>query len=151
MVKTVSLTPFSRSFLDLSFHWLNDPEIRFLTDSPVVTREGQEAWFAGLDDRTDYRVWGVLADGRPVGVCGIKHIREREGEYFGYIGEKAFWGQGIGRRMMALTESRSQAEGLGRIHLCVLKENERAVRLYEGCGYGVDKSDDKYHYMSKLL
>lgn len=151
MVKTVSLTPFSRSFLGLSFHWLNDPEIRFLTDSPVVTPDGQEAWFAGLEDRTDYRVWGVLADGQPVGVCGIKHIQDREGEYFGYIGEKSSWGQGVGRRMMALTESRAQAEGLGRLRLCVLKANERAVRLYEGCGYKVDKSDDKYHYMSKLL
>lgn len=151
MVKTVSLTPFSRSFLDLSFHWLTDPEIRFLTDSPVVTREGQEAWFAGLEDRTDYRVWGVLADGQPVGVCGIKHIQHREGEYFGYIGEKTFWGQGVGRRMMALTELCAQEEGLGRLHLRVLKANKRAVRLYEGCGYDIDESDDKYHYMSKLL
>ena len=151
MVKTVSLTPFSRSFLDLSFPWLTDPEIRFLTDSPVVTREGQEAWFAGLEDRTDYRVWGVLADGQPVGVCGIKHIQHREGEYFGYIGEKTFWGQGVGRRMMALTELCAQEEGLGRLHLRVLKANKRAVRLYEGCGYDIDESDDKYHYMSKLL
>ena len=87
----VVLVPFDRTFLDCAFQWLNDPEIRFLTDTPVVTREAQETWFASLPSRPDYAVWGVQADGVPVGVCGVKHIFEGEGEYFGYIGEKAYW------------------------------------------------------------
>ena len=147
----VSLAPFDRSFLECSFLWLNDPEIRFLTDTPVVTREAQEAWFAGLPSRTDYAVWGVLADGKPVGVCGIKHLAGGEGEYFGYIGEKASWGQGIGREMMALVEAKARELGVKLLRLRVLRENERAIRLYEKCGYRTGCSDEKFMYMNKSV
>ena len=145
----VSLVPFDRTILERSFHWLNDPEIRFLTDTPVVTPEAQEAWFAGLPARDDYAVWGVLADGEPVGVCGIKHMDDGEGEYFGYIGEKAYWGRGVGRRMMVLTEGKARERGLSRLGLTVLNVNERALGLYGKCGYRCARSDEKYTYMSK--
>ena len=147
----VSLAPFDRTFLECSFLWLNDPEIRFLTDTPVVTRDAQEAWFAGLPSRTDYAVWGVLADRKPVGVCGIKHMSDGGGEYFGYIGEKASWGQGIGREMMALVEAKARELGVKLLRLRVLRENERAIRLYEKCGYWTGCSDEKFMYMNKSV
>ena len=147
----VVLVPFDRTFLDCSFQWLNDPEIRFLTDTPVVTREAQETWFASLPSRPDYAVWGVQADGVPVGVCGVKHIFEGEGEYFGYIGEKAYWGCGIGRRMMALAEAKAREMGVNRLSLQVLQENERAKTLYRKFGYCPDRSDGKYSYMHKTV
>jgi len=150
-MEAVTLVPFDRTFLDCSFLWLNDPETRYLTDTPAVTREAQEAWFAGLPGREDYKVWGVCADGRPVGVCGLKHIRDGAGEYFGYIGEASYRGRGIGGRMMELLESEARAMGIGRISLCVLGTNGRAIRLYRRHGYVLDRSDERYHYMSKAL
>ena len=147
----VVLVPFDRSFLDCSFRWLNDPEIRFLTDTPVVTREAQESWFISLPSRQDYAVWGVRADGVPVGVCGVKHIFEGDGEYFGYIGEKAYWGRGVGRRMMALAEAKAREMGVTRMSLQVLQENERAKALYRKCGYRPGCSDGKYSYMHKTV
>ena len=151
VMETVSLTAYTEEFLDCSFHWLNDPEIRFLTDTPIVTREGQKRWFEGLTGRSDYKVWGVLADNRPVGVCGIKQIQDREGVYFGYIGEKDCWGRGIGRRMMELMEEQARKAGLERLKLTVIHENVRARRLYEKMGYTVDGSDVRYCQMSKRL
>ena len=150
-METVTLTAYTEEFLERSFHWLNDSEIRFLTDTPAVTREGQRRWFEGLPDRPDYKVWGLLADGRPVGVCGIKWIEGREGVYFGYIGEKDCWGRGIGRRMMELVEAEARKSGLDRLKLTVIQENERARRLYERMGYAVDASDGRYCQMSKRL
>jgi len=149
--KAVVLVPFDRDFLERSFLWLNDPEIRFLTDTPVVVRDAQEAWFVGLPSRKDYAVWGIRADGEPVGVCGIKHICGEEGEFFGYLGEKAYWGRGVGTRMMALTEEKARERGLKRLRLTVLNENERALGLYGKCGYRGDRSDEKYTYMSKTV
>lgn len=149
--KAVVLVPFDRDFLERSFLWLNDPEIRFLTDTPVVARDAQEAWFVGLPSRKDYVVWGIRADGEPVGVCGIKHICGEEGEFFGYLGEKAYWGRGVGTRMMALTEEKARERGLKRLRLTVLNENERALGLYGKCGYRGDRSDEKYTYMSKTV
>ncbi|MBR5175311.1 MAG: GNAT family N-acetyltransferase [Bacteroidales bacterium] len=150
-METVTLTAYTEEFLERSFHWLNDPEIRFLTDTPAVTREGQRRWFEGLPERPDYMVWGVLADNQPVGVCGIKQIVEREGVYFGYIGEKDCWGRGFGRRMMELVEDRARKAGLEKLKLTVIKENERARSLYERMGYAVDASDGRYCQMSKRL
>jgi len=43
MSESLSLVPYSREFLNLSFRWLTDPEIKRLTDTPDITREGQEA------------------------------------------------------------------------------------------------------------
>ena len=149
--KAVVLVPFDRDFLERSFLWLNDPEIRFLTDTPVVARDAQEAWFVGLPSRKDYAVWGIRADGEPVGVCGIKHICGEEGEFFGYLGEKAYWGRGVGTRMMALTEEKARERSLKRLRLTVLNENERALGLYGKCGYRGDRSDEKYMYMSKTV
>ena len=147
----VSLTPFDRTSLELSFLWLNDPEIRFLTDTPIVTREAQEAWFACLPTRNDYAVWGVLADGKPIGVCGIKHIDKGGGEYFGYIGEKAYWGRGFGRQMIALTEEKARERGIKWLYLTVLNTNERALALYRKCGYHGIRSDGKYTFLSKSV
>lgn len=92
----VDFVKYDAEFLSLSWEWLNDKEIKQLTLTPDMTREGQRKWFDGLSSRDDYFVWGLVYDGLPVGVVGLKHIdmNAREGEYFGYIGKKDLWGGG---------------------------------------------------------
>lgn len=147
----VRLTSFSPTFLDLSFLWLNDPEIRQMTDTPPVTRESQQEWYESLPSKKDYIVWGVLYHERPIGVCGIKHIHDGEGEYFGYIGEKDFWGRGIGTKMMGLVEEQAVERGLTRLILRVLTNNQRAVSLYKRASYCIDRQSSEFYFMSKRL
>ncbi len=144
MMLTISLSDFTKDILDKSWYWLNDPEIKRLTNTPDFTREQQRQWFKNLSQKKDYLIWGVLADSNPIGVCGLKNITKTDAEYWGYIGEKAYWGKGIGKEMMKLMKAKAKELGLESIWLEVIKENYRAIGLYEKVGYiNEDEMTDK--------
>ena len=149
MNEPLSLVPYTREFLDLSFVWLTDPEVKRLTDTPDFTREDQEAWFAGLSGRADYAVWGIRLGERPVGVCGLKHISDGKAEFFGYLGEKTLWGRGLGETMLDLTESEAKGMGIRSLCLNVRKDNERALRLYRKKKYRVAEESATHFLMKK--
>lgn len=126
---------YTEEFLELSWAWLNDEEIKSLTNTPPITREGQKSWFDGLKDRRDYLVWGLEYNGEKIGACGLKNLTGTDCEYWGYIGEKKYWGLGLGRQMMTLMEEQARQRGLHSIWLKVLENNQRALRLYNKTGY----------------
>jgi RimJ/RimL family protein N-acetyltransferase len=119
----------------MSWNWLNDPEIKHLTDTPSFTKEDQIAWFQGLRTRNDYKVWGVQLRERQIGVVGLKNICKVSAEFFGYIGEKELWGRGLGAEMLAYAERQSVALGISVMFLKVLADNSRANRLYESAAF----------------
>ena len=41
----VAFVEYTEEFLDLSWEWLNDPEIKLLTMTPDFSREDQRAFF----------------------------------------------------------------------------------------------------------
>jgi len=138
---TLTFVPYDRRFLEASRAWLRDPEIARLTMTAEFTDEGQEAWFASLPGKTDYRAFGVELDGVPVGVTGLKRITPTDGEYFGFLGAKELWGQRIGAQLVERVVTLASELGLESVHLRVHSENERAIRLYEKCAFareGVD-------------
>ena len=93
----IELVPFTRDYLERSWTWLNDPEVKRLTMTPDFSRAEQAAFFDSLPGRSDYRIWGVASEaGAPIGAAGIKHIDGTSGEVFLYIGEPACWGSGTG-------------------------------------------------------
>ena len=142
---------FDSHFLEKSWGWLNDPEIRALTDTPLLTRDQQKQWFQSLDGRPDYRIWGVQRDNEPIGAVGIKSVTTTDGEYWGYIGEKAYWGKGIGRQMLDAMEEKAIGLHLSSLWLRVLRSNQRAIRLYVGCGYIEERIEDALLIMRKSL
>lgn len=133
----IRLVDFDDVFLEVSYKWLTDKEIKELTMTPDINKEGQKKWFDELKNRKDYLVKGVTADGYPVGAVGLKHIdlNSRTAEYFGYIGEKKYWGKGIGSIMMKDIEFIAKKLGIRVIYLKVLNINHRALRLYLKRGY----------------
>lgn len=131
----IQFPEFDRVFLTLSYKWLSDSTIKYLTQTPDITKENQEKWFASLPDKNDYYIRGIAVDNKPIGACGLKHITSEAGEYWGYIGEKDYWGKGIGGRMLAFIEEYAKSLGLKQIYLHVLHDNERAMRLYVKNGY----------------
>ena len=131
----IQFPEFDRVFLTWSYKWLSDSTIKYLTQTPDITKENQEKWFASLPDKNDYYIRGIAVDNKPIGACGLKHITSEAGEYWGYIGEKDYWGKGIGGRMLAFIEEYAKSLGLKQIYLHVLHDNERAMRLYVKNGY----------------
>lgn len=131
----LSFVSYSREFLAKSWEWLNDAEIKALTRTPDFTKEQQEAFFDSLSLRADYLIWGIALAGQPIGACGLKHITESEAEYWGYIGEKPYWGRGLGRQLIEHCEGIARTKGLKALYLHVGADNLRARRLYEKCGF----------------
>lgn len=127
----ICIDVFSSEILDLSFHWINDYEIQTLINAQPVTREMQEQWFATLANRSDFLIWGIRFNQVAIGVMGFKNIVNNEAEYWGYIGEKKYWGRGIGNWMMEQAFMLGATLNLKRIYLRVLATNARALSLYK--------------------
>ena len=72
---SLEFVEFDRNFLESSWKWLTDDEIRILTGTPFMTKRQQEDWFLLLPFQVDYYIWGVKYNGIPIGACGIKRNR----------------------------------------------------------------------------
>lgn len=147
----IHLVEFDEAFLAFSWIWLNDEEIRRLTDSPSFTKEGQLEWFNQLKTRSDYLIWGIKIDQIPIGACGLKAITDSDCEYWGYIGEKQYWGEGLGYDMIMILEQKAHDLGKTSIWLKVIKENTRAISLYKKVGYLIESETDSQLFMRKKL
>ena len=147
----VDIIEFDESFLERSWFWLNDTDIKLLTNSPDFTREEQYKWFLRIKQSNDCLAFGVAADSKPVGACGLKNITETDCEFWGYIGEKTHWGRGIGRIMLEQMQALAQKKGLRSIWLKVVKSNKRAINLYERQGYRVYEESETMIRMCKMI
>lgn len=141
-----SLVDFSVVFLEKSWQWLNDPEIKKLTLTPDFTKTDQINFFNSLPQRTNYWVKGVLENEEPVAVVGLKNISNITAEYWGYIGEKSYWGKGLGSFMIDACIEKAEELALQKIYLNVSKENERAKRLYLKKGFQLIAHGDIEQY-----
>ena len=134
-IMKVEYKTFDNTYLNASYIWLTDPEINNLLGAGVISKDGQKKWFQSLDNRMDYMIWGVEYNNKPIGAVGIKNIESNKGEYFGYIGEKAFWGKGIGHDMVSFIMKQAKKRSLYELYLQVKSCNLRAIRLYEKMGF----------------
>ena len=132
----LSLVPYDERCLEKSWDWLNDPETRELTMTPHFTREDQRRFFEQLPFRKDYQIWGVaLGRVELIGAAGVKNHRGSIAEYWGYIGEKRYWGSGFGRSLIAAIEREARELGFNDLDLVVSAKNTRAIALYEKVGF----------------
>jgi RimJ/RimL family protein N-acetyltransferase len=130
------LVPYDRQYLDLSWTWLNDPEVKAMTLTPDFTRAQQEAFFATLPTRTDYHIWGVEVDGgTPVGAAGIKHVKGHSGEFWCYIGERSMWGRGLGSMILEACAEQAQVIGLTELFMVAASDNQRSIGAFEKSGF----------------
>lgn len=138
----LTFTRFDERFLGKSWEWLNDTEIKRLTMTPDFTQEAQARWFAGLPAKKDYLIWGLLCESTPIGVAGLKRITERDAEYWGYIGERDYWGAGLGKEIMRFVLARARELGLSELYLKVGVDNQRALALYTKTGFRLVSEND---------
>ena len=150
----IQLEKYDEVYLKNSWRWLNDPQIKSLTDTSDFTQEQQKKWFESIDETPTYKIWGVSFNGIPIGVFGIKNINdlERKGEYWGYIGEKQYWGQGLGKIILnELLKIASNELKLESIYLRVLVENNVAINLYRKFDFQEVSNENGNIIMQKTL
>jgi len=147
----IHFSDYNEQFLQLSWHWLRDEEIKELTRTPDFTREEQAQWYSTLPDNKNYQAFGIWWGGKAIGVCGIKNITDKDAEYFGYIGEKEYWGKGVGMSMIKHIEQEAIQLGLSSVYLRVWNGNTRAINLYRKMGYTTFNIEDELRFMRKEL
>lgn len=147
----ISFVVFNELFLEASYCWLQDKELLYLIDGTPITKIQQSIWYEGLSKMKDYVIYGVMANGIPIGVCGLKHITRYDGEYFGYIGEKDYWGIGIGRFLIEYIEKIAKVKQLESIYLRVREDNIRAIKLYKKMNYHIISQDGYIIKMNKTF
>lgn len=147
----ISLCNFDETFLELSYSWLHDEEMKYLTDTPDFSKEDQLEWFKNLEKKTDYKIWGIRFNDTPIGACGMKNISEGSCEFWGYIGEKQFRGKGYGWIMLDQIVQIAADSGLSEIWLRVRKYNNRAIRLYKKAGFITESESENEMIMRKNL
>ena len=133
--QNISKIPFEIDFLDLSWDWLNDPELKSLTLTPDFTRREQKEFFDSLKERHNYRIYGVSFQQKKIGVMGLKNVTDNRAEYWGYIGNKEYWGKGVGNWMLKEMKLEAISLGVKELYLSVDVNNSRAISLYNKNGY----------------
>lgn len=82
--------------------------------------------------------FAIEADERYIGHCALRDIHSRHGNFeLGItIGDRAYWGRGYGREVIALLlQYGFHYLGARRIGLTTNAKNERAIRCYLACGF----------------
>lgn len=137
----ISLRLMDKEDTDRIVTWRNQDFVRrnFIYQQDF-TREGHEKWIRTMID-TGLAVQFMICIGeeqRPVGCVYLRDIDRihKKAEYGIFIGEKDAWGQGYGtwaaKKMIAYA---FEKEGLHKLMLRVLAENQGAIRSYEKAGF----------------
>lgn len=146
----VEFRDYSHEMLEKSREWLTDPQIKELTSTADFDRESQEKWFESLKTRRDYLIWSVWHKDKPIAVVGIKHLTDKEGEVFGYIGDKEYWGKTVGIQGLEYAINYAKSIKLKSLYTIVLKENINSYKLNRRLGFEKEKDIDEKTIMMRL-
>lgn len=138
----VTFREYSHEVLDKSWEWLNDPEIKELTLTPDFDRESQQIWFQSLPGKGNYYIRSIWWNEEPIGAFGIKNITGTDGEVWYYIGEKKYWGKGIGSQMMQYLIEYAGSQKLKSVYAKLHKTNTGSYKLCEKFGFKEEKEID---------
>ena len=146
----VEFREYDRETLDKSWEWLNDPETKELTMIGDFDREYQLKWFEGLKDRKNFYIRSVICKGEIIGACGLKKITNEDGEIWGYIGEKKYWGKTVGAQMMEHIIQYAQSLNLSSIYAVYLKTNRPSIKTSKRFGFVYEKDINENEILMRL-
>lgn len=144
--KRVRLRAVEKEDLPHYVTWLNDPEVRKgLSAYLPFSQAAEEKWYEELQKKPPYEQ-SMAIEIQPeeggewifVGGCGLFDFdwRVRQAEVGIHIGEKKYWNQGFGTRVMRLLLKHGfETLNLNRVSLRVLGNNPRAISAYEKTGF----------------
>jgi len=125
------------------YAWSCDREVTQFSLSSYAYPQSKSdisSWLSSINSNVKCVSFGVCCaeTGKLIGYAGIASISalNRSGEYFILIGDKTYWGKGIGTEVTKLiTDYGFNTLGLHRIELTAYASNPSAIRAYEKAGY----------------
>lgn len=136
----VRLRPMRKADLPALVAWTNDAEVdRYMDGGFPKTLEAAEAWLLQTSKDRQVRRYSIeTLAGVLIGDLSLGQIAWRSGdaELTVRIGERDYWGRGLGTDAVStLLDLAFGHLGLRRVYLRVYRFNARAVRTYEKCGF----------------
>lgn len=119
--------------------WRNDPDIKkWFFNKKKLTLSEHLKWFKSTrDSRIDYIICDKNKD-IPIGTLNYKNIFNDTAEIGKMIGDKKYWGKGIGRESFILwLDFGINVLGFNTIYSKTLANNVRNIRLNERFGFKV--------------
>lgn len=143
---------------ELIQRWQNDPVIFRWMDyvRPFTLVDIKESEERAVQEGHPFI---IEVEGRPLGRIGLNNLRPRDrmASLYIFIGERETWGKGYGRdALMTILAYAFDAQNLRQVELWTLADNERAIRMYKGCGFVEDarlrdRSWIEGHYIDHLV
>lgn len=146
----IEFKDFNREVLEKSWEWLNDPQIKDLTAAPDLDIESSKKWFENLKNKKDYMIKSMCYNNKPLGVVGLRNITDKDGEVFGYIGEKEYWGKTVGVQAMEYTINYGKSINLESIYSVILKKNQSSYKLHRRFGFVKEVDKDENNIIMRL-
>lgn len=121
-----------------------DSETQFMMVEPgerTTTVDEQRQKLEQLAISEDECVFLAMEDNLAVGYVQGSRLpfqRARHTLYLVIGVARSHWGRGLGRKLLAAIETWAAAAGVTRLELTVMTTNERAVALYQRCGFEVE-------------
>ena len=139
MTKIV-IRPLQHSDHRTSWKWRNDPAIWEYTGSRpdmLVDEATERTWIEQVLAQTDSMRYAICDETTDeyIGNVQITHIKNGVGEFHIFIGNKDYWGRGVGSQATRLMLQEAFAAGLTAVYLHVHSQNKAAVAIYERCGF----------------
>jgi len=129
--------------------WWHDPELISMTSGnpekfsdAAIKKQVQEM----VNDASAHH-WLIKIDNRVVGHINLCQMTKSKAELQIVIGEKEYWGRGIGKKAIALVLANAKKLNYKEIYVEARPENLRARKLYKSVGFieqGVKKYRNKY-------
>lgn len=116
--------------------WMNDPEVNsFLTARPPTTLWAALKYY--LKNRNVHWMYAIEVNNQHVGNCGLYGPTTDSAQLRIMIGDKNYWGKGIGQEAVLQLINVGLEKGLQTIELFVHPKNSAAHKIYKKCGFEV--------------
>ena len=131
--ETVTLRDVTEADLPIFFAFQDDPVANEMAAFPAKDRAAfMEHWRTNILNNDTGRARTILLDGEVVG--NILGWRDTEGTLVGYWIGRAYWGQGVASRALALFVEEVDERPL---HAYVAAHNAGSRRVLEKCGFRI--------------
>lgn len=148
MSTKIYLRPLKIEDAEVSYKWRNDPQIWTYTGfvpTQEITAEIEREWLSNALQKDYEKRFAVCIQQTDeyVGNVQLVQIKDNTAEFALFIGEKKYWGKGIGNEatklMLEIAFKEFQLES---VYLNVHPNNIIAIRCYDRAGFKINTKTD---------
>lgn len=142
MNPNIYLRPLNIEDAKISYQWRNDPKVWVYTEfkphNPGITMEKEMEWLRNKLEKTNDKRFAICLDDthQYIGNIQLIDVQDRQGEFHMFIGERGFWGKGIGKTATRLLLDHAFAEmELDSVFLFAHEDNAAGLSIYKKLGF----------------